>query len=319
MTDQQQPEGTDSAYRPAYGPARGDHRLHDHAAGAPPDGGGPTATAAGVPPPGPGPLPPEAHRGAEQPGATPAAGRQESPLISPGALPAVLTALFAAVLAAGAALGRPALAVGVVALQALTAAGWFRLNGMWPARQGIALAFAAGLTADAALLTAGTEHAPTAMLGSLGPWCLLLLVLQLRDRSAPRERMYALTVAVAATVLTVIVCGLLAAPRDAILVGTAAVAVAVLGRALPVPVPVATGGALLAAVGAGIAVGGLLDGGGSRAAAALLGLVAGAAALLGLRVAAYDFPSRFVHLTAGVALPLAAAAPTIYVLGRALG
>jgi hypothetical protein len=35
-------------------------------------------------------------------------------------------------------------------------------------------------------------------------------------------------------------------------------------------------------------------------------------------VASYDFPSRFVHLTAGVALPLAAAAPAVYPLARAL-
>ncbi|WP_344962481.1 hypothetical protein [Streptomyces thioluteus] len=34
----------------------------------------------------------------------------------------------------------------------VTAAGWFRLNGMWPARQGIALAFLGGLAADAGLL-----------------------------------------------------------------------------------------------------------------------------------------------------------------------
>ena len=47
-------------------------------------------------------------------------------------------------LALGAALGQYALLVPLVLLQAVTAAGWFRLNGMWPARQGIALAFAAG-------------------------------------------------------------------------------------------------------------------------------------------------------------------------------
>ena len=44
---------------------------------------------------------------------------------------------------------------------------------------------------------------------------------------------------------------------------------------------------------------------------ALFGLGVGLAALLGLRVASYDFPSRFVHLTAGVALPLTAAAPLV--------
>ncbi len=41
--------------------------------------------------------------------------------------------------------------------------------------------------------------------------------------------------------------------------------------------------------------------------------------MVGLRVASYDYPSRFVHMTAGVALPLALAAPVVYLLGRALG
>ena len=50
----------------------------------------------------------------------------------------------------------------------------------------------------------------------------------------------------------------------------------------------------------------------------LLAAAAGACALVGLRVASYDFPSRFVHFTAGVALPLTAAAPAVYLLGRAL-
>ncbi|NDZ77778.1 hypothetical protein G3I19_04415, partial [Streptomyces sp. SID10853] len=49
---------------------------------------------------------------------------------------------------------------------------------------------------------------------------------------------------------------------------------------------------------------------------ALLGLAAGVCALIGLRVASYDYPSRFVHMTAGVALPLSAAAPAICLIGR---
>ena len=53
--------------------------------------------------------------------------------------------------------------------------------------------------------------------------------------------------------------------------------------------------------------------------AALLGLGAGVCALIGHRVASYDYPSRFVHMTAGIALPLTAAAPAVYLLGRALG
>ncbi|NEB77505.1 hypothetical protein G3I40_20110, partial [Streptomyces sp. SID14478] len=66
----------------------------------------------------------------------------------------------------------------------------------------------------------------------------------------------------------------------------------------------------------GIAAGGATDLGTDGA---LLGLGAGVCALIGHRVASYDYPSRFVHMTAGVALPLAAAAPAVYLLGRALG
>ncbi|CAM5480129.1 hypothetical protein STANM309S_03638 [Streptomyces tanashiensis] len=55
--------------------------------------------------------------------------------------PAALTALLGLLLAGGASLGSYGLLLPLVLLQGLTAAGWFRLNGMWPARQGIALAF----------------------------------------------------------------------------------------------------------------------------------------------------------------------------------
>ncbi len=40
--------------------------------------------------------------------------------------------------------------------------------------------------------------------------------------------------------------------------------------------------------------------------------------MLGLRVASYDWPSRFVHMTAGVALPLTLAVPAVQLLGRTL-
>ncbi|NEA18322.1 hypothetical protein G3I29_22990, partial [Streptomyces halstedii] len=73
--------------------------------------------------------------------------------------------------------------------------------------------------------------------------------------------------------------------------------------------------ALAAATAAGAGAGTLTDFG-SRA--ALLGLAAGGCALIGLRVASYDYPSRFVHMTAGVALPLTAAAPAVYLLGQVL-
>ncbi|MFG3163758.1 hypothetical protein ACGFY8_28220 [Streptomyces sp. NPDC048232] len=236
-----------------------------------------------------------------------------SPIIDPGMQPAGLTALLGLLLAGAAALGTYALLVPLVALQAVTAAGWFRLNGMWPARQGIALGFAAALAADAAMLV--SDRSPAAILGTLGVWVLLSLVLQLRSHADPDERMYGLMATVAAAALAVIAGGYLAADADAVTVGAVAVAVAAVARALPLPTAGSVVVALLAAAGAGIAVGSATDFGASGA---LLGAGAAVCALVGLRVAAYDYPSRFVHFTAGVALPLAAAAPAVYLLGRAL-
>jgi len=239
-----------------------------------------------------------------------------SPVIEPGMQPAALTALLGLLLAVAAPVASYALVVPLVLLQAVTAAGWFRLNGMWPARQGIALAFAGGLAADAAVLVAGRDHAPAAILGPLGVWVLLSLVLQLRSHASPDERMYGLMATVVSAALTVLATGYLGAEPDAVSVGAAAVAVAVLARALPLPAPASVVVALLAAAGAGIAVGGMT---GLGAKGALLGAAAGVCGLIGHRVASYDYPSRFVHFTAGVALPLSAAAPVVWVLGRALG
>ncbi|WP_030941532.1 hypothetical protein [Streptomyces sp. NRRL S-646] len=238
-----------------------------------------------------------------------------SPIIEPGMQPAGLTALLGLLVSGAAAVGSYALLVPLIALQAVTAAGWFRLNGMWPARQGIALAFLGALAADVALLVAGRENAPAAILGTLGVWVLLSLVLQLRSHADPDERMYGLMATVASAALSIVAAGYLAAEPDAVTVGAAAVAVAVLARALPLPTPASVVVSLLAAAGAGIAVGGMT---GFGAKGALLGAGAAACALIGHRVASYDYPSRFVHFTAGVALPLTAAAPVVFVLGRAL-
>ncbi|MBZ3907850.1 hypothetical protein [Streptomyces griseiscabiei] len=238
-----------------------------------------------------------------------------SPIIEPGMQPALITAVLGLLLAGAAALGEYALAVPLVVLQAVTAAGWFRLNGMWPARQGIVLAFAGALAADVALFTAGREHAPAAILGTLGVWVLLGIVLGLRSHADPDERMYGLMATVASSALAIIATGYLAAVADAVTVGGAAVAVAVLARALPLPTAASVIVSLLAATGAGIAAGGAT---GLGTSGALLGAVAALCALIGHRVASYDYPSRFVHFTAGVALPLTAAAPAVYLLGRAL-
>ncbi|MFI0165122.1 hypothetical protein [Streptomyces sp. NPDC017095] len=239
-----------------------------------------------------------------------------SPVIEPGMQPAALTALLGLLLAAAAPVAPYALVVPLVLLQAVTAAGWFRLNGMWPARQGIALAFAGALTADVAVLAAGRDHALVAILGSLGVWVLLSLVLQLRSHASPDERLYGLMATVVSAALAVLATGYLAAGPHAVSVGAAAVAAAVLARALPLPGPARIVVALLAAAGAGIAVGGMT---GLGAKGAVLGAGAAVCALIGHRVASYDYPSRFVHFTAGVALPLSAAAPVVWLLGRALG
>ncbi|WP_406257883.1 hypothetical protein [Streptomyces nigra] len=236
-----------------------------------------------------------------------------SPIIEPGVQPAGLTALLGLLLAGAAAIGPYALVVPLVALQAVTAAGWFRLNGMWPARQGIALAFAGALTADVALLASG--RTPAAILGTLGVWVLLALVLQLRSHADPDERMYGLMATVASAALAIVASGYLASHGDAVTVGAASVAVAVLVRALPLPTPASVAASLLAAAGAGVLAGALT---GLGSAGALLGAGAAVCALIGHRAASYDYPSRFVHFTAGVALPLAAAAPAVYLLGRAL-
>ncbi|MFB7190425.1 hypothetical protein ACFCZT_35175 [Streptomyces sp. NPDC056230] len=238
-----------------------------------------------------------------------------SPIIAPGMQPAAITAGLGLLLAVGAAIGSYALVVPLVLLQAVTAAGWFRLNGMWPARQGIALAFAGGLVADIALLAAGRENGPAAILGTLGVWVLLTVVLQLRSHASADERMQGLMATVASAALSVLAAGHLAAVPDAVTVGAVAVAVAVLVRALPLPGPASVVVALLAAAGAGAVAGTFTDLG---AKGALLGLAAGGCALIGLRVASYDYPSRFVHMTAGVALPLTAAAPAVYLIGRAI-
>ncbi|MET9885161.1 hypothetical protein ABZZ20_18905 [Streptomyces sp. NPDC006430] len=248
----------------------------------------------------------------------PAQARAEgrSPIIDPGPQSAVLTAGLGLLLAGAAAVGDLALLVPLIALQGLTAAGWFRLNGMWPARQGIALAFLGALVADGAVLAVDATYGPGAIIGTLGAWVLLTLVLQLRSHADPDERMYGLMASVASAALAIICAGYLAADSAAVSVGAVAVAVAVFTRALPLPTAGSVGVSLAAAAGAGIAIGGLTDLG---VGGALLGLAAGVCALIGLRVAAYDYPSKFVHMTAGVALPLAAAAPAVYLIGRVVG
>ncbi|MFI6139996.1 hypothetical protein ACIBCC_17660 [Streptomyces griseus] len=315
------PSAADTAYLPPQG-ASGSFPLPPEVPAAP-------ATTPAAPAPGPAAEPVTVRPGPGDTGysapttlgnaritdAQRARAEGRSPIIAPGTQPAALTAVLGLLLAGGAAIGPYALLVPVVLLQAVTAAGWFRLNGMWPARQGIALAFAGGLVADVALLAAGREHGPAALLGTLGVWVLLTVVLQLRSHAGADERMYGLMATVVSASLAVLAGGFLAAVPDAVTVGGAAVAAATLVRSLPLPAVASLGAALLAGAGAGLAVGAMTDFGTKGV---LLGLAAGGCALIGLRVASYDYPSRFVHMTAGVALPLTMAAPAAYLVGRAI-
>jgi hypothetical protein len=239
-----------------------------------------------------------------------------SPVIEPGPVPAALTAVLALLLAGTAAVGPAALLLPLVVLQAVTAAGWFRLNGMWPARQGIALAFLGALAADAALLIADRSHAPAVLLATPGVWLLLALALQLRSRAGADERITGLMATIVSAALAIAAACHLAAEPDAVTVAGLAVAAAILVRAAPLPTVLSALLATAAAAAAGYGAAHLV--GLTPRDAGLLGLGAGVCALIGHRVASYDYPSRFVHMTAGVALPLTAAAPAVYLLGRAL-
>ncbi|MFJ8436829.1 hypothetical protein ACIQ9P_36605 [Kitasatospora sp. NPDC094019] len=243
------------------------------------------------------------------PAPAPPVVRTGSPINDPGLRPALITAGAAALLAGGAALGQIPLALVLVLLQGLTAAGWFRLNGMWPARQGIALAALSGAVADVAVLLADADGGIAAVVGTLGGFFLLVMVLQTFRPADPKERFYALTVLGSATVVTALCTAFLLAEWVPAAVG--AVALATLLAAAPLPGPKWLGPllGLLAAVGLGLAVG----------APPALGAAAGLGALIGRRVAGYDFPSRFVHMTAGVALPLAVSAPLVWIATDLLG
>ncbi|MFC1407556.1 MULTISPECIES: hypothetical protein [Streptacidiphilus] len=276
-----------------------------------------------------GPTAPEAAahpQGPAAPAVPAQAARKGSPIVDPGIQPAAATAAIAVLLTLAALLGRPALVVPTLLLQAVTSAGWFRLNGMWPARQGIALAALGGVTADAAMLAASGGTAPAVLAGTLGGFFLLVLILQIFRPSNPDERFYALTVSASATVMTVLAGCFLAAGSvthhgwstgAAVTAGALSAAVATAVSALPM-LPAKAG--FGAGAAAGLLVGALLGAATGLGAGGglLLGLAAGACALVGRRVAGYDFPSRFVHLTAGVAVPLACAAPAVFLVGHLL-
>lgn len=264
-----------------------------------------------------------------------AAPRTGTPIRYPGLQPALLTLVLAALLTGLGVLGRPAAAGGVFVLQLVTAAGWFRLNGMWPARQGIALAALAAAVTDGVILFTASGVVFQVLLAVLGVGVLLVLGQQAVQRTPPGELTDALTVTLVATALTVLTAGWLPvralgpdswSDAAVLSVGVAAVAVTgvfragllTLGRVLALPAELfSLLIALAAAAGSGVLAGAWTHVGAGNG--ALIGLAAAVGGLIGHRVAAYDFPSRFVHLTAGVALPLSCAVPTTYLAGWLLG
>ncbi|WP_457030462.1 hypothetical protein [Kitasatospora sp. P5_F3] len=234
---------------------------------------------------------------------TAAPAKSDTPIVAPGLRPALLTAGLCALLAAATLGGRYGLTAGLMVAQGLTAVGWFRLHGMWPARQGIAGAALAGFAADAAVLAGGAAG----LAAALGVGLVVVLVWQTFRPADPAERFYALTVLGSGVLLTGLMASLLLAAHvpAALLV----VAVGTLLAAAPVGGVLGPFAAALLGATAGVLAGGP---------PALAGLVV-VGALVGRRVASYDFPSRFVHFTAGVALPLAVAAPLAWLGSRLIG
>jgi hypothetical protein len=268
------------------------------------------------------PAPREAPDGDTVAGGRSARRTPSVPIWHPPGMPsALLTAGLAVLLAVAALAGGPAPLLGAGVLQVVTAAGWFRLNGMWPARQGIALAAVSGFAALVAVQIAGDDGLRV-LPGVLAGAVLLVLAQQLARRDGRGELLPALAVTASATLVTVLdVAYVFAADLErpgvdtgaVVLAGVAAVAAAVFVASAPLP---ATAGAVAGflvgtAVGAGV---GMAQGIGGNA--ALFAAGAAVAGLAGRAASGYDHPSRFVHLTAGVALPLAFAGPVIYLLGR---
>jgi hypothetical protein len=254
-----------------------------------------------------------------------AAGASRTPIWDPpGLLPALCTAGFAGVLAVTAIAGKPALVLGVAFLQVLTAAGWFRLNGMWPARQGIALVVLAAFATDVAVLAKG-EEGFASVPAVLAVTLLVLLAAQARGGARAGDLLPALSVAGSAALLTAfevayVVAGDLEggpmAAGAAVVPAVLAAGAATLVRAVPLPGPIAP--VLAWALGTAVGAGAGIALGGDAPYAAALGAGAAALGLIGHRTAGYDHPSRFVHFTAGIALPLALAAPAAYLLGRVM-
>jgi hypothetical protein len=235
---------------------------------------------------------------------------------------ALLTALAAGLLALGAAAGRLPFAAAVIFVQAVLAVGWYRLAPVPSRRGSLGLTLAAAAAADAALLAQGRAIT----VGPLATVLAFTLIATMIHEVLRRDGRAYVIASIAATTtgctLVVLAAALLAeraAPggRAVLITGMAAVAAAAVVSSIPMPPTVSVVAGTLAGLGAGGAVGRTFDELGLGR-GLVLGIVAGLFAATAGYVVAAARSSRRAVLSAAVMLPIAFAAPAVYVLGRIL-
>lgn len=250
--------------------------------------------------------------------------RSRTSQVLPGALAdGLLGAVVALALAGGAQAGRPALVAVLVPVQAALALAWLAYVGAPAQLSGALLAGGAGLAGDVLAARRATE-----VVGALAGVLALCVVAAVAVQLLRRRRL-AVTEALAAHVSGVLLCvspallvGLCGGNigRDAAVAGLVGLAAgALVGRPLGVLLrrpALATDRGLAGLLGwagaAALAAGALLGRDGL-----LLGAAAGGCAGL-TDLAGAGVADRLRALLLGAALPVAAAAPAIYVLGRVL-
>lgn len=229
---------------------------------------------------------------------------------------AALAGLLAAGLVVGGVTARPVLVIAVVLVQGAYAGRWFAALRVPAAKAGIALVVGAALAADLAVLVADDARPMGQVPAVLGVALLGALAVQLFRRDGRAGLTASLVGTGSAVVIAACASGWLALHSvDGALVVVAAVAAALVPLLDTAPAPrwLAGLGALLLALGAGLAVAAATDLGSWPA----LGC-AGTAAVAG-RVAAVfaeRAPAPAPALTAS--LPLVLAAPAVYLVGRVL-
>ena len=244
-------------------------------------------------------------------------------------MPSALSAALVAVLALAAAVGRPLLGAGVAVVQVVFTLGGVRPAAVPAARAGAWLALVVSLGASAwTLLTDPNGMWPVAVL--LGPALVAAMAIQLGRHDGRQAMTMSLTMTVAACALAVLPVAWLALRSveggvHAVWLGLLGVGVVGLAELLPLPVAVRRSVAILLA--AAVAAGLMLVAGVAAAVPTVGGVVVGAAAALSAVIAVTAVDRVAVEArgnTAGVlaplrvTLPIVAAAPISYVLGRIL-